>query len=417
MSVNNRILYSCQIVTIAESGHGHIAGEPQPVHGVQSVGMTTSFNLEQAFELGQIEIYENIEGTPDVEVTLEKVLDGYPLIYLMASTGVVGSSASGLLARSKERCDVSLGIFGEEFNNVASATFNGGGAEVEVRCTGMYISSVSYSIPTDGNITESVTLVGNDKRWLTGANVNITNQTATLFDGLDDPMALAAGDTAFGASGGIQRREDVLVQYAILPESIYGVTKSAPSVLPSYGNAWDAVEKAPKVHLQSINISTDFSRDDVLELGRKTPYYRPANFPVEVSCEIEAISTSGDFVEAAEVGDVDLFATASSGNNTQEEVIWIPIRCGVTLDLGRKNRLSSVSYGGGDATGGNVSNTYSYTNFNDFDVKQLGHNNQAVMGTGNAALPGALDAAWLSDVQLTNYAANNDRLKGTGVPY
>jgi len=408
MSVNNRILYSCQIVTIAESGHGHVAGAPKPIHGVQSVGMTTSFNLEQAFELGQIEIYENIEGTPDVEVTLEKVLDGYPLIYLMASTGVTGSSASGLLARSKERCDVSLGIFGEEFNHIASATDNSGGAEVEVRCTGMYISSVSYSIPTDGNITESVTLVGNDKRWLTGAAVNITNSTVTLFDGLDDPMALAAGDTDFGASGGIQRREDVLVQYAVLPKSIYGVAQGSPS----YGNAWNGASKSPRVHLQSINISTDFSRDDVLELGRKTPYYRPATFPVEVSCEIEAISTSGDFVEAAEVGDVDLFGTANSGNNTSEETIWIPIRCGITFDLGTKNRLSSVSYGGGDATGGNVSNTYSYSNFNDFDVKQLGHNNQAVMGTGNAALPNDLDSAWLSDVQLVNYANNNDRTVG-----
>lgn len=410
MSVNNRILYSCQIVTIAESGHGGILNEPKPVHGVQSVGMTTSFNLEQAFELGQIEIYENIEGTPDVEVTLEKVVDGYPLIYLMASTGVFGSSASGLLARSKERCDVSLGIFGEEFNNVASA---GGNAEVEVRCTGMYISSVSYSIPTDGNITESVTLVGNDKRWLTGANVNITNSTVTLFDGLDDPMALAAGVDAsnggIGASGGIQRREDVLVEYAVLPKSIYGVATG----VPTYGNAWNSVSKSPRVHLQSINISTDFSRDDVLELGRKTPYYRPANFPVEVSCEIEAISTSGDFVEAAEVGDVDLFATADSGNNTSEEAIWIPIRCGITLDLGTKNRLSSVSYGGGDATGGNVSNTYSYTNFNDFDVKQLGHNSQSVMGTGDLNLPNDLDAAWLSDIQPLNYRLNNDRPVGT----
>ena len=31
------------------------------VHGLQSVGMTTNFNLEQAFQLGQLEIYENIE--------------------------------------------------------------------------------------------------------------------------------------------------------------------------------------------------------------------------------------------------------------------------------------------------------------------------------------------------------------------
>ena len=29
----------------------------QAAHGVQSVGVTTTFNLEQAFELGQLAIY------------------------------------------------------------------------------------------------------------------------------------------------------------------------------------------------------------------------------------------------------------------------------------------------------------------------------------------------------------------------
>lgn len=434
---NNRILYSCQIVTLAESGHGQLTtgpGVPKPIHGVQSVGMTTSFNLEQAFELGQIEIYENIEGTPDVEVTLEKVIDGYPLMYLMASTGVTGGGASGIVARSKERCDLGLGIFGEEFDNVASADFNNGDAQVEVRCTGMFISSVSYSIPVDGNCTESLTLVGNDKKWLTGTDVAIKNSTVTLFDGLDDPMALAAGGgngltanpgTDNPASGGIQRREDVLVNYAVLPKSIYGVT----GTLPAYGNGFDATsvdpnEHKPRVHLQSINISTDFSRDDVLELGRKTPYYRPANFPIEVTCDIEAIATSGDFVTAAEDGEPNLYHLSSSGNNTSEEMIWIPLRCGVVFDLGSKNRLSSVSYGGGDATGGNVSNTYSFSNFNDLDVKQIGHNDPQVMGSGGTALPGGLlgnPHLWgtigVLDHDSESYVALNDRLKGTGIPY
>ena len=419
MSSNNRILYSCQAVKIAQSGS--IVGATGMVHGLQSIGMTTSFNLEQAFELGQIEIYENIEGTPDIEVTLEKVIDGYPLIYLMASTGVYGTDASGLVARSKQRCDLSLGIYGEEFDHVAAATDNGGKAEVEVRCTGMYISSVSYSLPVDGNCTESVTLVGNDKQWLTGAAANgINNLDVTLFDGNDDPMALAAGPNPAApaapthtASGGIQRREDVLMEFAVLPKSIYGAGAAA------YGNGFDDTLKVPKIHLQNVSISTDFSRDDILELGRKTPYYRPANFPIEVSCEIEAISTSGDFVEASEVGDPELFRTRDSGNNTSEERIWIPLRCGICLDLGGKNRLSSVSYGGGDATGGNVSNTYSYTNFNDFDVTQLGHNSTTVMGTGGTDIPVALSGApydWDNVTILNPYTQNykdlNDRVDG-----
>jgi len=388
MSDNNRILYSCQVPSIlpcgaGASGNKHYTGM---VHGVQSVGITTNFNLEQAFELGQIEIYENIEGLPDVEVTMEKVLDGYPLMYLLATTGVAGTSASGLLARSKERCDVSLGIFGEQFNNVASASDNDGDAEVQVYMSGMYVSSISYSIPVDGNATESITLVGNNKEWLTSTNVNMSGEAVDSFDGNDQPFAYAPG------SGGIQRREDVRLDYSVLPAAIQGVNGSG------LGNAYRAVEGVTNpsadgftssgigVHVQSVSISTDFSREDILELGAKSPYYRPASFPVEVSCEIEAVTASGDFITGLESGDPSLFGTASSGNNTGEEIIFIALRGGMTFDLGSRNRLSSVSYGGADATGGNATCTYSYTNFNDLDVKQLGHNLESTMGPGGTPI-------------------------------
>ena len=393
MSSNNRILYSCQVPSItphgggrARLGDGDIGNHKNNhargmVHGVQSIGITTNFNLEQAFELGQIEIYENIEGTPDVEVTMEKFIDGYPLMYLLASTGVTGTEASGLVARSKERCDVSLGIFGEEFNNVASATPNNGAAEAQVYMSGMYISSVSYNIPVDGTCTESITLVGNNKEWLgvgLDKNTSMSGVAVEDFDGLDEPKALYRDG---GPQGGLQRREDVLLEHCILPVGIQGVKDSG------VGNAYRAVASDQKVtasglgvHVQSVSISTDFSREDVFELGKKTPYYRPANFPIEVSCEIEAITTSGDFIEAVELGPESLWSTKASGNNTSEENIFMVLRGGMTFDLGAKNRLASVSYGGADATGGNASCTYSYTNFNDLDVKQIGHNHSGVMG-------------------------------------
>tara|TARA_Y100001972_G_C7647205_1_gene325321 strand:- start:375 stop:1034 length:660 start_codon:yes stop_codon:yes gene_type:complete len=190
------------------------------VHGVQSIGITTNFNLEQAFELGQLEIYENIEGTPDVEVTMEKFIDGYPLMYLLASTGVTGSNASGLIARSKQQCDVNLGIFGEEFNNVAAATPNGGDAEAQVYMSGMYISSISYNIPVDGTCTESITLVGNSKEWLTGTDTTLEAESLVDFDGLDEPLAMGVVNAP---SGGLQRREDVLLEHCILPVGIQGV--------------------------------------------------------------------------------------------------------------------------------------------------------------------------------------------------
>ena len=373
MSSNNRIFYACQGVAISNMGDsgnfaaGTALGAANMVHGVQSVSMTTTFNPEQAFELGQIEIYENIEGTPDVEVTIEKAIDGYPLVYHMASTGVSGSSAanSGLTNRSKQRCDLRLGIFDEGANNIGSAATNTGATagrpEVEIYCSGMFIGSVGYTIPVDGFATESVSLVGNNKQWLTGNNVCIGDAGANAFDGNDSPLALGVPGAP---SGGIQRREDVMLAKSIFPVSVRGVAGTG------VGNSVSA--GIPLIHVQNVSINTDFSREDVFELGRKTPYYRPAGFPIEVTCEIEAITTSGDFVFAYEEGDPALDGTVSSGNNTQEENIFVQLRGGHAFDLGAKNRLTSVTYGGGDATGGNVSTTYSYTNFNDLDVQWSG---------------------------------------------
>lgn len=391
MSQNNRIFYACQAVAISREGDTTLAAGDM-VHGVQSVGMNTNFNLEQAFELGQIEIYENIEGTPDVEVTLEKVLDGYPLIYHMASSGIVGTANSGLAARAAEKCDLRLGIFDEQSNNVASASDNAGAAEVEIYCSGMFVSSVSYTVPVEGNSTESVTLVGNNKQWLTGGSASMLDGVVAAFDGADSPRAFGQANAP---SGGIQRREDVLLSGCILPTSINGVVGSG------YGNALDPSNNTPRIHVQNFTCSTDFSREDILELGRKTPYYRPPNFPVEVSTEIEAITISGDFVSAYELGDPALYNTIDSGNNTSQEAIFLLLRCGYGFDLGGKNRLASLSYGGGDAGGGNVSVTYSYTNFNELDVQDW---QNGYIGFG--ALKGGVTNGYANDVGAGSFPSN-----------
>lgn len=351
---NNRIFYACHAVAIAPCFTAHSDANTYFVHGVQSVGITTNFNLEQAFELGQVQIYENIEGTPDVEVTLEKVLDGYPLIYHLASPE---ATAPTLVNRAVQRCCVGLGVYPEEKDAIS------GVAPVEVYMSGMYLSNISYTFPTDGSCTESVTLVGNTKEWNTSAQKLMTAATAAevpkLANGAgdDEPLAKTNGD------GGIQRRENVIIASSILPKSIYGVTQN-----DNDGNAWDAVNEVPRVHVQNCSISTDLSRDDILELGRRTPYYRAPNFPTEVTAEFEVIAISGDFVNAYENGDPSFIGTPDEGSNTAEETIKIALQDGSIFDLGTKNRLSSVSYGGGDAGGGNATITYSYSTFNDLTV-------------------------------------------------
>ena len=377
--VNNRIFYACQMVGLAKyCTHATTKRLSHTVaHGVQSVGITTNFNLEQAFELGQIQIYENIEGLPDVEVTLEKVLDGYPLLYHLCTPE---PASVGLVGRGKERTDMSLGIYSDAFDSVtdsgnkyiAEGDYTGT-PEIEVFCSGMYVGSISYTIPVDGNATESCTLTGNSKAWITDKDQMHVTSTGTDFGvsawsasrDPDEPQATTS------YSGGIQRRENVRLQRSIFPATIYGMNGSG------VGNAWsgNSLTGFPRVHMQNVSISTDFSREDIMELGARNPYYRAPGFPIEVSCELEAIAISGDFVNALETGDPtfwdashDNYNLKASGDNTKSEIIFIKLQDGTVFDLGKKNRLSSVSYGGGDAAGGNVAISYSYTNFNELTI-------------------------------------------------
>lgn len=391
VSQNTRIFYACQAVAIEplqsstavppvlspigpNNGLAKSVGAVQILHGVQSVGINTTFSLEQVFELGQIHIYENIEGVPDIEVTLEKVLDGYPLMYHVASTAVHADTAvaqpaakAALVARVKHRCNVYLGIFPDTVSSVGDTNEKA----IEVMMSGMFISSIGYTIPVDGNATESLTLVGNHKQWNStaskmtsalGAQLGSGNQTNGFFD---SPLAMQPGSFR----GGVQRRENVALNRSILPQSINGVKQNA-----SPGNGWSGAGATgvPLVHLQNISISCDLNRESVQELGRKGPYTRYANFPVEVTCEIEAITSSGDFVQALEEG----IKTGAGfnineenyGNNTKNETIRIVLYDGTIIDLGSKNRLSSVNYGGADAGGGNATVTYSFSTYNALNV-------------------------------------------------
>ena len=82
---NSRVFYAIHSVAIKENGTTPTnkvspliagvdvvpSGRWEVPRGVQSVGMTTTFNFEQVFELGQIELYEFVELEPEIEFTIE----------------------------------------------------------------------------------------------------------------------------------------------------------------------------------------------------------------------------------------------------------------------------------------------------------------------------------------------------------
>ncbi|KKK99416.1 hypothetical protein LCGC14_2632960, partial [marine sediment metagenome] len=162
MAVNNRIFFAIQSLGFAPDGVvSPVSGTNAPsgfvtAHGVQSVGITTTFNLEQVFELGQLELYENIEGIPDIELTAQKVLDGYPLLYHLATPS--GASAS-LVGRSNEQVYVALNIYQDTQESATGVPLQ------QLGMSGMFVSALSYTLNVDGNSTEDITLVGNNKEW------------------------------------------------------------------------------------------------------------------------------------------------------------------------------------------------------------------------------------------------------------
>lgn len=311
---NNRIFYAVQQVGIAEDGTTNYV----PVHGVQSVSMTTNFNLEQVFELGQIDLYENYEALPDVECTIEKALDGYSLVYAMASSGAPSTTLAG---RSAERSMVAISIF-DDTKDAAS-----GNALTTCELSGMYVQSFTYTLPVEGFCTESVTLVGNNKRWKQSGLWN------GQFTNTDSPLA-----------GAVQRRQHVSMADSLWPTNLPGISSTGTN--NSSASSYNA-------HLQNVTISTNLGRDNLLELGRRGPYFRFVTFPVEVTCSIDVTSSSGDMINALE-----------SATNLTNQTIFVQLSDGTKFDLGTKNKLQSVSETGGDATGGNVITTYNYSNYN-----------------------------------------------------
>ena len=366
---NNRVFYACEAIAIGQVGDATLQNPDlynplEFVHGVQSVGINTSFNLEQAFELGQIAIYENIENLPEVEVTIEKVIDGHPLVYHMATSG---TPAFDLVSRTKRRCNVAMAI-GSDENSAISGVGTPGQPRVEIFMSGMFVNSLNYTFPTDGFATESVTLTGNHRRW--GALTPFEDGVGPLSNGLR--AGGLTGQVGFTAntvnnmrppgfslwnqdyprgSGGIARREDVLMESSIMPRSIFGVSPTG------VGNNHNISTGRPRAHISSITISADLGREDILELGRKSPYYKSTTFPIEVSSEFEVITVSGDFVNFYE-----------ERQSTPEQPIRVVLRDGTTFDLGVKNRLSSINYGGGDTGGGNLTITYSFTTQNELRI-------------------------------------------------
>lgn len=294
---NKRVFYASHGVKVGAS----------TVQGAQSVGVTTNFNLEQAFQLGQLALYDNIVVDPEVELTLSKALDGYDSIWKLATGG------GSLISNANDQVTVILGVG----DDTAAALTN----VTAIEMTGMYISSLSYTFPVDGNFTEDITFVGNHKA-VNGTVSAPTNSGATIL-----------------------RRQNLQITGSTFPSEVAGQ------------------------NLSSISISAELGRESMYRLGQYAPFHRAISFPLEVTCEFEVMATGIDGVPC---DGTSVSCVPATGLPQEQTIILNLCDSGgstkYTFDLGAKNVLQSVNYTGGDTGGGNVTITYSYSTYNELTI-------------------------------------------------
>ena len=363
---NRRIFYACQAVGIAPD----YSTDFQEVRGLQSVGINTTFNLQQVFEIGMISIYENIEGVADVEITLEKVLDGFPLLYHL---GTQGATSATLVGRSNQKAVLALSITDdtqEAASGVPSST---------CVVSGCFVSQVSYKIGIDANVTESVTMVANNKVWNTGGTGKWTpnfkpedygTQTSAPPTSWDADPYSEVTDTNYNAqrsASGIARRQHLNMAKSLFPTMIPGITPTHAGSPSGYNEINDTL-KCYNVSFQSASASATLGREQILELGRKAPYFRYTKFPVEVTAEFEVLAKGGDNIEVTETGSA---LNSYNGNNLSNQAIKLVLNEGTIINLGSKCKMQSANYQGGGVDGNNATVTYSFKTYNDFTVTHL----------------------------------------------
>lgn len=326
--MQNRVVYGVYAAGLAKLGETTFI----PIHGLQNISISTNFNLEAVFEIGQAAVYQLVEELPDVQVSLSKVLDGWPLIYHLATNGATSGSIAG---RAGIRTILAMSIFNDVQDNASGTPLT------QCECSGLFVNSVSYTFPADGNATEEVTLVGNNK---------IYRASAFTFSGSTLNSVFTSNDAPIGYLGSVVRRQHFDFGVSRLPPSLPGISSSGTNNSNSDGFY--------NCSIQNASVSWDLGRQNINELGHKGPYFRYPTPNVEVNTTFEVVSKSGDNVYATEAG------ILGNGNNLSNETIILRSLDSTKIDCGTKNKMVSSSISNG-STGGDIQTlSFSYQGYN-----------------------------------------------------
>jgi hypothetical protein len=322
---NKRIFYASHAVAVLNETDGPYNGVNNTIPGAQSVSINTNFDLAEVFQLGRLALYDNFPANPEVEVTINKALDGRPLIW----NYFTGVNSKNLQQASNDTAAIILAV-GEDDD--ADGII--GPIVSSITMTGCYVNSLNYTFPVDDNFTEELTFVGNHKR-----------SGGSLAPPPEDPDERIIRRQNFRLDG----------DGSILPEDIVGKC------------------------ISNVTISADLGREALYCLGSYAPYHRYVNFPLEITVtfDITQDGNAGTNLAGPNFDVEDIGECQAANDISKKEPIVLAIcrstdEGGVEIayefDLGSGCAIQSVSYSGGDTGGGNVTETYTYQTYNELTI-------------------------------------------------
>lgn len=284
-----------------------------PIHGVQSVGLDISVTGNDIVDYGNLQLLRYCQERPTISVTIERFLNK-----AASPTVAFGGDVAGTIGlRPCAEFDVGL-------------AYEGG----SIGFPNALLTELSYSFPTDGFATESMTFITHT----TGAGGSFS---------------------AFSESGECCRRWHI--SGATLPYE-------AAQALGTDG------ESATGYVLQNFGCSVTIDYGEITSYGEwpagaSQNKWKYMNTPCEVTSEFTAIVRG---VSTPSVGANDYSfigpTTGSLGGNLNLSESGKPNRSisitagGLTFDMGTKNYFTGHSVSGGDAGGGNAETTFNYSN-------------------------------------------------------
>jgi len=375
--------------------------------GLQSAGISTTFNTAPVSQLGTLQLYAQTETVPQVEVTLNKVLDGTAPLYSLCTASIDNNDHDILTAWNKDLTEITNNMVNVRFAIFSdTSTYATGTAESYTQCSGMYLSRVSYTFPVEGSATESVTLLGSNKTWGTGIHIPaILDNPDTAYDPATPStfeqitpqttydlganyvvkrQHIAFTGEGYGATTASRSADGKILKTSLANNNhiVYhaSILPTGDGGIPVFNLGNTNIPDPLKVpSIQNITISADLGRENINELGYFGPFFKYTTFPIEVTSEFQVISTSGDLINANDFNRDEFSGctTKTDYSNVSSKEIIIKV-CGTTasdtlwIDLGTKNKLTSVNYAGGDTGGGNAITTYSFQTFNKLNIIPTG---------------------------------------------